>query len=142
MYVPNQFRYYIYIYTFLYTHIIPLYHFRHDITEILFKMALSTTNLTKLALCVIHLNCEIPVPTDNIVKERLIFWFGYWIFLEYITFLLLQSFPQKKNSVDFIFKNWKHYFVDLLACKSVDQSTFCMKRAKTTKNAFNSYNYI
>ena len=51
-------------------------------------------------------------------------------------------------------KNWMYFFVVLLACKSVDRSTFCMKRSKnvprstllhacrTTKNAFNSYNYI
>jgi hypothetical protein len=48
-------------------------YFHHDKTEILLKVALNTINLTKLALCVIHLNCEIQVPTDNIVKERLIF---------------------------------------------------------------------
>ena len=48
-----------------------------------------------------------------------------------------------------------HFFVVLLACKSVDRSTFCMRASyknvsrstllnayKTTKNAFNSYNYI
>ena len=55
-----------------------------------------------------------------------------------------------------LFKNWMHFFIVLLACKSVDRSTFCMKRfiqkmclcpsfytpIKLQKNAFNSYNYI
>ena len=57
-----------------------------------------------------------------------------------------------------ILKNWMHFFVVLLTCKSVDRSTFhtfhsalqaknlprstLLHAYKTTKNAFNSYNYI
>jgi hypothetical protein len=50
-----------------------------------------------------------------------------------------------------LFKNWMHFFVVLLTCKSVDEALYTkivpqftlLHAYKTTKkNAFNSYDYI
>jgi hypothetical protein len=35
-----------------------------------------------------------------------------------------------------LFKNWMHFFVVVLACKSVDRSTFCMKRDSVDRSPF------
>jgi hypothetical protein len=35
-----------------------------------------------------------------------------------------------------LFKNWMHFFVVVLACKSVDRSTFCMKRDSVDRRTF------
>ena len=106
--------------------------------------------------------CQIrQVPLYVLLKNQLTYFseescvvvFIFWLFLS--TFLFKYKyrrkyrcwwntgmFKWKKSSISpseikCLIKNWMHFFVVLLACKSMDQSTFCMKctrRALHTKN--------